>query len=35
MKYYMMASRKPSTIDALTEFVANVLSALDNGGNCL
>ena len=26
---------KRSTIDALTEFVVNVLPALDNGGNCL
>ena len=26
---------KHSTIDALTEFVANVLPVLDNGGNCL
>ena len=26
---------KRSTIDALPEFVANVLPALDNGGNCL
>ena len=37
MKYHMMASMvrsKHSTIDALTEFVANVLPVLDNGGNC-
>ena len=26
---------KRSTIDILIEFVANVLPALDNGGNCL
>ena len=26
---------KRSTIDALTEFVANVLPTLDNGGNCV